>query len=85
MWERRLLALQERHDHVPGAHNTTYRYCGILLTLRASSGKDVSLSAYLNGLARGIHRVMKITEKTIIDLAGDTGGPDIPVGYPHLH
>jgi hypothetical protein len=62
VWERRLLALQERHDHVPGAHNTTYRYCGILLTLRASSGKDVSLSAYLNGLARGIHRVMKITE-----------------------
>jgi hypothetical protein len=32
------------------------------LTLGATSGKDVSLSAYLNGLARGIHRVMKITE-----------------------
>jgi murein DD-endopeptidase MepM/ murein hydrolase activator NlpD len=65
--------------------NTTHRDYGILVTIRASNGKYVSLSAHLNGLARGIRRGAKVTERTIIGFAGNTGGPKIPVGYPHLH
>jgi murein DD-endopeptidase MepM/ murein hydrolase activator NlpD len=65
--------------------NTTHRDYGILVTIRASNNKYVSLSAHLNGLARGIRRGAKVTERTIIGYAGNTGGPNIPVGYPHLH
>jgi murein DD-endopeptidase MepM/ murein hydrolase activator NlpD len=65
--------------------NKSHRDYGILVTIRAANGKYVSLSAHLNGLARGIRRGAKVTERTIIGYAGNTGGPNIPVGYSHLH
>ncbi len=65
--------------------NNSHKDYGILVTIRASNGKYVSLSAHLNGLARGIRRGAKVTERSIIGFAGNTGGPNIPVGYPHLH
>jgi hypothetical protein len=45
----------------------------------------VSLSVHLSGLAWGIERGARVTDETIIGYASDTGGPDIPVGEPHLH
>lgn len=65
--------------------NYTHKDYGILVVIRADNGKYVSLSAHLSGLARGIERGASVTDETIIGYAGDTGGPDIPVGEPHLH
>lgn len=65
--------------------NDSHRDYGILVSIRASNGKYVSLSAHLDRLADGIRAGAKVTDETIIGYAGDTGGPDIPVGRPHLH
>lgn len=65
--------------------NNTHRDYGILVSIKASNGKYVSLSAHLDSLADGIRDGAKVTDETIIGYAGDTGGPDIPVGRPHLH
>jgi hypothetical protein len=65
--------------------NYTHKDYGILLVIAADNGKYVSLSAHLSGLAGGIERDTRVTDETVIGYAGDTGGPDIPVGEPHLH
>jgi hypothetical protein len=36
-------------------------------------------------LADGIHESALVTEQSVIGYAGETGGPNFPVGYPHLH
>ena len=65
--------------------NTTHKDYGILVSIRASNGKYVSLSAHLDGLAKGIKRGAKVDANTVIGFAGDTGGGNIPVGRVHLH
>jgi hypothetical protein len=65
--------------------NYTHRDYGILVVIRADNGKYVSLSAHLSGLARGIEPGVRVTDETVIGYAGDTGGPNFPVGEPHLH
>jgi hypothetical protein len=65
--------------------NYTHRDYGILVVIEADNAKYVSLSAHLSGLARGIEPGARVTDETIIGFAGDTGGPDFPVGEPHLH
>jgi len=65
--------------------NNTHKDYGILVVIRAENGKYVSLSAHLSGIAAGIEPGASVTDETIIGYAGDTGGPNIPVGEPHLH
>jgi hypothetical protein len=65
--------------------NITHRDYGILVVIRASNGKYVSLSGHLSGLARGIRRGAKVDRHTVIGFAGKTGGGRIPVGPVHLH
>ncbi|MCA1687544.1 MAG: M23 family metallopeptidase [Actinobacteria bacterium] len=65
--------------------NYTHRDYGILVVIRADNDKYVSLSAHLSGLAQGIEPGTRVTDETIIGYAGDTGGPNFPVGEPHLH
>ncbi len=65
--------------------NYTHRDYGILVVVRADNGMYVSLSAHLSGLAPGIEPGARVTDETVIGYAGDTGGPSIPVGEPHLH
>ena len=65
--------------------NRSHSDYGILVSIRASNGKYVSLSAHLDRLADGIRDGAKVTDETVIGYAGDTGGSDIPVGRPHLH
>jgi murein DD-endopeptidase MepM/ murein hydrolase activator NlpD len=65
--------------------NITHKDYGILVSIKASNGKYVNLSAHLDSLAAGILEGAQVTDQTIIGYAGDTGGPDIPVGRPHLH
>jgi len=65
--------------------NITHKDYGILVSIEASNGKYVNLSAHLDSLAGGISKGAQVTDQTVIGYAGDTGGPDIPVGRPHLH
>lgn len=65
--------------------NVTHQDYGILVSIRACNGKYVSLSAHLSGIAQGIREGTEVTEQSIIGYAGATGGPNFPVGYPHLH
>jgi murein DD-endopeptidase MepM/ murein hydrolase activator NlpD len=65
--------------------NVTHKDYGILVVIKASNGKYVSLSGHLSGLARGIRRGAKVDRRTVIGFAGKTGGGDIPVGPVHLH
>ncbi|HSL00639.1 MAG TPA: peptidoglycan DD-metalloendopeptidase family protein [Rubrobacteraceae bacterium] len=65
--------------------NTTHKDYGILVSIRASNGKYVSLSAHLSGLAKGIKRGARVDANTVIGFAGDSGGGDIAVGRVHLH
>jgi Peptidase family M23 len=65
--------------------NVTHKDYGILVVIKAKSGKYVSLSGHLSGLARGIKRGAKVNRHTVIGFAGKTGGGDIPVGPVHLH
>jgi hypothetical protein len=65
--------------------NTTHKDYGILVSIEASNGKYVNLSAHLDSLAGGISKGAQVTDQTVIGYAGDTGGTDIPVGRPHLH
>lgn len=65
--------------------NTSHKNYGIFVVIRADNGKYVSMSAHLNGLARGIKRGARVTDSTIIGYAGDSGDPTIPVGPVHLH
>jgi hypothetical protein len=61
---------------------------GIMVVIQAEApngNRYVSMSAHLNGLARGIVRGARVTDETIIGFADATGGPGIPVGEPHLH
>ena len=65
--------------------NHTHQDYGIFVTIRSDNGKYVSMSAHLSGLAGGIKRGAKVTEDTIIGFAGNTGGPNVPVGEVHVH
>lgn len=65
--------------------NNTHKDYGILVVIEADNGKYVSLSAHLSGIEPGIEPGARVTDETIIGYAGDTGGPNVPVGEPHLH
>ncbi|QIN77862.1 peptidoglycan DD-metalloendopeptidase family protein [Rubrobacter marinus] len=65
--------------------NNSHKNYGIFVVIRSDNGKYVSMSAHLNGLARGIYRGARVTNTSIIGFAGDSGDPSIPVGEPHLH
>jgi murein DD-endopeptidase MepM/ murein hydrolase activator NlpD len=65
--------------------NDSHRDYGILVSIEAGNGKYVNLSAHLDSLAAGIRKGAQVTDQAVIGYAGDTGGPDIPVGRPHLH
>jgi hypothetical protein len=65
--------------------NVTHKDYGILIVIKASNGKYVSLSGHLSSLARGIRRGAKVDRHTVIGFAGKTGGGRIPVGPVHLH
>ncbi len=65
--------------------NRTHKDYGIFVVIKASNGKYVSLSAHLDALRRGLNRGDRVTNKSVIGYAGDTGGGSIPVGPVHLH
>jgi hypothetical protein len=65
--------------------NYTHKDYGIFVSIKADNGKYVNLSAHLSGLASGIRKGVRVTDATVVGYAGDTGGPDIPVGQSHLH
>ncbi len=65
--------------------NVTHKDYGILVVIKASDGKYVSLSGHLSGLAPGIKRGSEVDRHTVIGYAGKSGGGDIPVGPVHLH
>jgi hypothetical protein len=65
--------------------NNTHRDYGIFVTIKHDNDKYVSMSAHLSALAKGIEQGARVTDKTIIGYAGNTGGPTVPVGDPHLH
>jgi murein DD-endopeptidase MepM/ murein hydrolase activator NlpD len=75
----------ERGTVTFAGRNITHQDYGILVSLKAANGKYVSLSAHLSALAPGISKGVEVDRHTVIGYAGDTGGPDIPVGRPHLH
>jgi Peptidase family M23 len=65
--------------------NKTHKDYGIFVVIKASNGKYVSLSGHLSGLRRGLNRGDRVTNKSVIGYAGDSGGGSIPVGPTHLH
>ncbi|HKH10983.1 MAG TPA: M23 family metallopeptidase [Rubrobacter sp.] len=69
--------------------NQTHADYGIFVSIRACNGKYVNLSAHLNavGINNGVRlgEGDRVTEKTVIGYAGDSGGGNIPVGRVHLH
>ena len=65
--------------------NKTHKEYGIFVVIKASNGKYVSLSGHLSGLRRGLDRGDRVTNKSVIGYAGDSGGGSIPVGPVHLH
>jgi len=65
--------------------NKTHKDYGIFVVIKASNGKYVSLSGHLSGLRRGLSRGDRVTNKSVIGYAGDSGGGSIPVGPVHLH
>jgi murein DD-endopeptidase MepM/ murein hydrolase activator NlpD len=75
----------ERGTVTFAGRNRTHRDYGILVSIKDANGKYVSLSAHLNKLANGIRRGTEVDRHTVIGYAGNTGGPDFPVGEPHLH
>lgn len=65
--------------------NKTHKDYGKFVAIRAANGKYVSLSGHLDGIRRGLDRGDRVTRKTVIGYAGDSGGPDFQVGPVHLH
>jgi murein DD-endopeptidase MepM/ murein hydrolase activator NlpD len=65
--------------------NTTHKDYGILVVIKAANRKYVSLSGHLNALRRGLDKGDRVSRKTVIGYAGDSGGPTFPVGPVHLH
>ncbi|MDQ3791531.1 MAG: M23 family metallopeptidase, partial [Actinomycetota bacterium] len=65
--------------------NKTHKDYGKFVAIRAANGKYVSLSGHLSGIRRGLNRGDRVTRKSVIGYAGDTGGPRFPVGPAHLH
>jgi hypothetical protein len=60
--------------------------------MRASSSRGDGALARLyarpvvgGGAGGGIRKGREVTEESTIGYAGATGGPNFPVGYPHLH
>lgn len=65
--------------------NKTHKDYGIFVVIKASNGKYVSLSGHLSGLRRSLDRGDRVTRKSVIGYAGNSGGGNIPVGPAHLH
>ena len=65
--------------------NYNHKDYGIFVSIKADNGKYVNLSAHLSGLASGIRKGVRVTDATIIGYGGDSGGPNILTGQPHLH
>lgn len=65
--------------------NKTHKDYGIFVSIKSDDGKYVNMSAHLSGVAQGISRGTRVTDETVIGYAGNSGGPNIPVGDPHLH
>jgi hypothetical protein len=65
--------------------NKTHKDYGIFVVIKASNGKYVSLSGHLSGLRRSLNRGDRVTRKSVIGYAGNSGGGNIPVGPVHLH
>lgn len=65
--------------------NKTHKDYGKFVAIRASNGKYVSLSGHLDGIRRGLDRGDRVTRKSVIGYAGNTGGPDFSIGPVHLH
>ncbi len=65
--------------------NKTHRDYGIFVSIESDDGKYVNMSAHLSGIVRGLRRGTRVTDETVIGYAGNSGGPNIPVGQPHLH
>jgi hypothetical protein len=66
--------------------NLTHQDYGIFVSIRACNGRYVSLSGHLSGLVPGIRKGAKIdNRRDIIGYAGNSGGPNFPVGRVHLH
>jgi hypothetical protein len=63
----------------------THKDYGIFVVIKVSNGKYVSLSGHLSGLKLGLIRGDRVTNKSLIGYAGDSGGGSIPVGPVHLH
>ncbi|MBA2512330.1 MAG: M23 family metallopeptidase [Rubrobacter sp.] len=63
----------------------THKDYGIFVVIKASNGKYVSLSGHLSGLRRGLNRGDRVTNRSVIGYAGDSGGGSITVGPVHLH
>ena len=68
--------------------NQSHADYGTFVSIRACNDKYVNLSAHLDaiGVSKGVRlsRGDRVTEKTVIGYAGDTGG-NIAVGRVHLH
>lgn len=65
--------------------NKTHKDFGKFVAIKAANGKYVSLSGHLDDIRRGLDRGDRVTRKTVIGYAGDSGGPDFSVGPVHLH
>ena len=65
--------------------NTTHRDYGIFVVVRSCNGKYASMSAHLDAINRKVLTNPSVNQNRVIGYAGDTGGPDIPVGPVHLH
>ena len=75
----------ERGRVMFAGRNKTHKDYGIFVAIRAANGKYVTLSGHLDRLKRGLDRGDRVTRRSVIGYAGDTGGPDFPVGPVHLH
>jgi len=70
-------------------NNQSHADYGTFVSIKACNGKYVNLSAHLNAVGvnngRRLSRGDRVTEKTVIGYAGDSGGGRIAVGRVHLH
>ncbi len=69
--------------------NRSHADYGIFVSIKSCDGRYVNLSAHLSALGvnngKRLSEGDRVTEKTVIGYAGDTGGGNIAVGRVHLH
>ena len=65
--------------------NQTHADYGIFVTIKACNGKYVNLTAHMQALRNGLNRGDRVTRRTLIGYAGNSGGGNIPVGRVHFH